>query len=139
MKSLPDLRAQHGWFTFPEPEELYVAVTRINRLLAAALDDLPLAGCKAWLVRAARLDLAGRALSAGEGYARQVESFKDLTRAELDFVAAWIEGCDLRAELALLGWLPAPTARRIARLLAEEEAIPERTRARLVEWFCGGG
>lgn len=108
---------------------------RIDAAVEAALSSLALDGLKERLVQAARKDLAGRALSAGEGYTRRVDTFRDLTRAELDFVEAWIGGVDLPAELRRLAWLPAPAAQRIVRLLQEDPDIPLRTRQKLIERF----
>lgn len=135
MKSLNDLRAQHGWFTFPEDEELHVAIDRINQRIKRLMPSSDLAGFKDRLVRAARLDLAGYALSDGEGYRRRVRSFDELPRAELAFVESWLLQADLREELARLGWLPQPTPERIARLLKEDPDIPLRTRDKLMERY----
>jgi hypothetical protein len=135
MKSLNDLRAQHGWFTFPEAEELHVAIDRIDERIKRLMPAADLAGFKGLLIRAARLDLAGYALSDGEGYRRRVRSFYELPRAELAFVESWMLQADLKAELARLGWLPQPTPERIARLLKEDPDIPLRTRDKLLERY----
>lgn len=135
MKSLNDLRAQHGWFTFPEREELAATIERIDERLKRLMPTSDLAGFKGRLVRAARLDLAGYALSDGEGYRRRVRSFDELPRAELAFVESWMLQADLREELARLGWLPQPTPERIARLLKEDPDIPLRTRDKLLERY----
>lgn len=135
MKSLNDLRAQHGWFTFPEPEELRVAIDRIDQRIKRLMPAGDLAGFKGRLIRAARLDLAGYALSDGEGYRRRVRSFDELPRAELAFVESWLAQANLSEELARLGWLPQPTPERIARLLKEDPDIPLRTRAKLLERY----
>jgi hypothetical protein len=135
MKSLNDLRAQHGWFTFPEDEELRVAIDRIDQRIKRLMPSSDLAGFKGRLVRAARLDLAGYALSDGEGYRRRVRSFAELPRAELAFVESWMLQADLKEELTRLGWLPQPTPERIARLLKEDAEIPLRTRDKLLERY----
>jgi len=135
MKSLNDLRAQHGWFTFPEAEELRVAIDRIDERIKRLMPAADLAGFKGRLVRAARLDLAGYALSAGDGYRRRVRSFDELPRAELAFVESWMLQTDLREELCRLGWLPQPAPERIARLLKEDPDIPLRTRDKLLERY----
>ena len=135
MKSLNDLRAQHGWFTFPEAEELRVAIDRIDQRIKRLMPTADLAGFKDRLIRAARLDLAGYALSDGDGYRRRVRSFDELPRAELAFVESWLLQADLREELARLGWLPQPTPERIARLLKEDPEIPLRTRDKLLERY----
>lgn len=135
MKSLHDLRNDCGWFTFPEREELAAAIERIDRRLRRAMPESDLAGFRGRLIRAARLDLAGYALSDGEGYRRKVRSFGELPRADLAYVEAWCCQADLRAELARLGWLPEPTPQRIARLLKEDPDIPLRTRAKLLERY----
>jgi hypothetical protein len=135
MKSLHDLRAEHGWFTFPEREELASAIERIDGRLKRLMPESDLAGFRGRLVRAARLDLAGYALSDGEGYRRRVRSFDELPRAELAWVESWLLQADLREELARLGWLPQPTPERIARLLKEDPDIPLRTRDKLLERY----
>jgi hypothetical protein len=135
MKSLNDLRAQHGWFTFPEREELTATIERIDQRIKRLMPAADLAGFKDRLIRAARLDLAGYALSDGEGYRRRVRSFYELPRAELAFVESWMLQADLREELARLGWLPQPTPERIARLLKEDPDIPLRTRDKLLERY----
>lgn len=135
MKSLNDLRAQHGWFTFPEREELAATIERIDERLKRLMPTSDLAGFKDRLIRAARLDLAGYALSDGDGYRRRVRSFYELPRAELAFVESWLLQADLREELARLGWLPQPTPERIARLLKEDPDIPLRTRDKLLERY----
>lgn len=135
MKSLNDLRAQHGWFTFPEPEELSVAIDRINERLKRLMPTSDLAGFKDRLIRAARLDLAGFALSDGDGYRRRVRSFAELPRAELAWIESWLAQANLSEELARLGWLPQPTPERIARLLKEDIDIPLRTRDNLMERY----
>ena len=135
MKSLTDLRAEHGWFTFPEREELRVAIDRIDQRIKRLMPESDLAGFKGRLVRAARLDLAGYALSDGDGYRRRVRSFDELPRAELAFVESWLLQADLREELCRLGWLPQPTPERIARLLKEDPDIPLRTRDKLLERY----
>jgi len=139
MKTLNDLRAQHGWFTFPEPEELRVLIEHMDQRLQRAMPAADLAGFKGRLVRAARLDLAGYALSAGEGYRRRVRSFGDLTRAELAWVEAWTLQANLTIELARQGWWPEPTAKRVARLLKEDPDIPLRTRDKLMERYMAYG
>ncbi len=135
MKSLNDLRAQHGWFTFPEREELTATIERIDQRIKRLMPAADLAGFKGRLIRAARLDLAGYALSDGEGYRRRVRSFYELPRAELAFVESWMLQADLREELTRLGWLPQPTPERIARLLKEDAEIPLRTRDKLLERY----
>ncbi|MBE2234216.1 MAG: hypothetical protein IAE85_12050 [Anaerolinea sp.] len=135
MKSLNDLRAQHGWFTFPEREELAATIERIDERLKRLMPTSDLAGFKDRLIRAARLDLAGYALSDGDGYRRRVRSFYELPRAELAFVESWMLQADLSEELARLGWLPQPTPERIARLLKEDPDIPLRTRDKLLERY----
>jgi len=120
MKSLNDLRAEHGWFIFPEPEELRVAIDRIDRRIKRLMPEN---------------DLAGYALSDGEGYRRRVRSFDELLRPELVYVESWTLQADLRVELARLGWLPEPTPERIARLLKEDPDIPLRTRDKLLERY----
>ena len=135
MKSLNDLRAQHGWFTFPEPEELRVAIDRIDQRIKRLMPESDLAGFRGRLVRAARLDLAGYALSDGDGYRRRIRSFDELPRPELAYVESWTLQADLRQELARLGWLPRPTPERIARLLKEDPDIPLRTRDKLMERY----
>lgn len=135
MKTLNDLRADSGWFAYPEAPEMHAAVDRVDAAVAAAFSAAAIDGFKGHLVQAARKDLAGQALTAGDGYTRRVRSFAELTRAELQYVEAWLAGHDLSAELRQLGWLPAPSPRRIARLLQEEGDIPPRTRQRLVERF----
>ncbi len=135
MKTLNDLRAEHGPFIFPEQEELAATIERIDRRLKRLMPAADLAGFKGRLVRAARLDLAGYALSAGDGYRRRVRSFADLTRAELAWVEAWTLQADLKQELSRLGWLPAPTETRVARLLKEDPDIPLRTRDKLLERY----
>ena len=117
------------------PEDLHAAVRRIDATVETALAGLTLDGLKERFIQAARKDLAGRALSAGEGYTRRVDTFRDLTRAELDFVEAWIGGVDLPAELRRLAWLPAPAPQRIVRLLQEDPDIPLRPRQKLIERF----
>ena len=108
---------------------------RIDAAVEAALGGLVLDGLKERFIQAARKDLAGRALSAGEGYTRRVDTFRDLTRAELDFVEAWIDGSNLPAELERLAWLPTPAPQRIVRLLQEDPDIPLRTRQKLIERY----
>ena len=135
MKTLSDLRTEYGWFTFPEREEMAATVERIDQRLQRAMPAADLAGFKGRLVRAARLDLAGYALSDGEGYRRRVRSFDELPRAELAFVESWLLQADLREELARLGWLPQPTPERIARLLKEDPDIPLGTRHKLLERY----
>lgn len=135
MKSLNDLRAQHGWFTFPEREELAATIERINQRLKRLMPTSDLAGFKDRLIRAARLDLAGCALSDGDGYRRRVRSFDELPRAELAWVESWLAQANLSEELARLGWLPQPTPERIARLLKEDPDIPLRTRDKLMERY----
>jgi hypothetical protein len=135
MKSLNDLRTEYGWFTFPEREELAATIERINRPIKPLMPTADLAGFKGRLIRAARLDLAGYALSDGEGYRRRVRSFYELPRAELAFVESWLLQADLREELARLGWLPQPTPERIARLLKEDPDIPLGTRDKLLERY----
>lgn len=135
MKSLNDLRAQHGWFTFPEREELAATVERIDQRLKRLMPTSDLAGFKDRLIRAARLDLAGYALSDGDGYRRRVRSFDELPRAELAWVESWLAQANLSEELARLGWLPQPTPERIARLLKEDPDIPLRTRDKLMERY----
>ena len=135
MKSLNDLRTEYGWFTFPEREELAATIERVNRPIKRLMPAADLAGFKGRLIRAARLDLAGYALSDGEGYRRRVRSFYELPRAELAFVESWLLQADLREELARLGWLPQPTPERIARLLKEDPDIPLRTRDKLLERY----
>lgn len=139
MKSLNDLRAQHGWFIFPEPEELRVAIEHIDQRLKRMMPTADLAGFKGHLIRAARLDLAGRALSAGEGYRRRVRSFAELTRPELAYIESWTLQADLPQELARLGWLPSPSPQRISRLLREDPDIPLRTRDKLMERYLPHG
>jgi len=139
MKTLNDLRAQHGWFTFPEPEELRVLIEHIDQRLQRAMPAADLAGFKGRLIRAARLDLAGYALSAGEGYRRRVRSFDELTRAELAWVEAWTLQANLTIELARQDWWPEPTAKRVARLLKEDPDIPLRTRDKLMERYMAYG
>ncbi len=135
MKSLTDLRAEYGYFSFPEREELIAAVGRINQELKRLMPKNDLAGFRDHLVRAARLDLAGYALSDGEGYRRRVRSFSELFRPELAYVESWLLQADLPTELARLGWLPEPTPERIARLLKEDPRIPLRTRDKLLERY----
>jgi hypothetical protein len=60
-----------------------VAIDRINERLKRLMPTSDLAGFKDRLIRAARLDLAGFALSDGDGYRRRVRSFAELPRAEL--------------------------------------------------------
>ena len=135
MKTLTDLRAEHGWFTFPEREELASVIEHIDRRLKRMMPESDLAGFRGRLVRAARLDLAGYALSDGEGYRRRVRSFDELPRPELAYVESWTLQANLPAELVRLGWLPKPTPERIARLLKEDPDIPLRTRAKLLERY----
>lgn len=135
MKTLNDLRVEHGSFTFPEREELAATIERIDRRLRGVMPANDLAGFKGRMVRAARLDLAGAALSDGDGYRRRVRSFGDLSRAELAWVEAWTLQANLPAELARLGWLPTPTETRVTRLLQEDLDLPPRTRAKLSERY----
>lgn len=132
MKSLNDMRAEYGWFSFPEPEQVHAAISRIEYRIGRALPALTERGVKGRLLRAARLDLAGQALSQGDGYRRRVRSFGELTQPELVYVEAWLAQADLKQELAGLGWLPGPTPRRITQLLKEDAEIPPRTRERLL-------
>ncbi len=139
MKTLSDLRTEYGWFIFPEREELAATIERIDRRLKRLLPAADLAGFKGRLIRAARLDLAGYALSAGDGYRRRVRSFADLTRAELAWVEAWTLQANLTIELARQGWWPEPTAKRVARLLKEDPDMPLRTRDKLMERYMAYG
>jgi hypothetical protein len=135
MKSLNDLRTEYGWFTFPEREELAATINRIDQKIKRLMPTADLVGFKGRLIRAARLDLAGYALSDGEGYRRRVRSFYELPRAELAFVESWLLQVDLKEELTRLGWLPQPTPERIARLLKEDPDIPLGTRDKLLERY----
>lgn len=135
MKSLNDLRIENGWFTFPEREELAATIERVDEHIKRLMPTADLAGFKGRLIRAARLDLAGYALSDGDGYRRRVRSFYELPRAELAYVESWLLQADLREELTRLGWLPQPTPERIARLLKEDPDIPLRTRDKLLERY----
>jgi hypothetical protein len=139
MKTLSDLRAEYGWFTFPEREERAATIERIDEHIKRLIPAADLAGFKDRLVRAARLDLAGYALSDGEGYRRRVRSFAELTLAELAWVEAWTLQANLTIELARQGWWPEPTAKRVARLLKEDPDIPLRTREKLMERYMAYG
>ena len=138
MKSLNDPRTEHGWFTYPMPDEWHAVVTRIDTIVEVAFEGLEIEGFKERFVRAARKDLAARALTAGDGYERRVHSFGDLTRAELLYVEAWLAGADPHLELKRLGWLPSPSPKRIAQLLKEDRDIPARTRQKLMERYMDG-
>lgn len=135
MKSLADFRNEHGWFTYPLVDEMHATVARIDAAVEMAFDGLDIEGFRTRIVQAARKDLAGLALSDAEGYVRKVQTFTDLTRAELAYVEAWITGADLPAELRRLDWLPQPKPQRIVRLLKEDRDIPPRTRQRLMERY----
>ena len=81
---------------------MHAAIARIDALVEQAFDGLDVKGFRTRFVQAARKDLAGQALSDAEGYARKVQTFTDLTRAELAYVEAWIASVDLPAELTRL-------------------------------------
>lgn len=133
MQSLIDLRDKLGWFEFPDAPEMHVAVERLDRRVRSVLPAVP--GFTGRLARAARLDLASKALTEGDGYGRRVRSFHDLPRAELAYVEAWVGQADLAAELTQLGWLPQPSPQRILRLLQEDSDLPVRTRDRLIKAY----
>ena len=116
---------------------MHAAIARIDALVEQAFDGLDVEGFRTRFVQAARKDLAGQALSDAEGYARKVQTFTDLTRAELAYVETWIADADLPAELARLSWLPAPTPQRIVRLLKEtpKSKLPPSTVAALIQQF----
>lgn len=135
--TLDDLREEHGEFAFPVRDEYATAIPSVDHQIGDALDAyLDLWGWKSHAIRAARLDIASQALSEGDGYARKVASFRDLTRAELIYIMHWLEQIDLVGELKAQGWLPRPTPERILRLLVEDdERMGSRTKARLAELY----
>ena len=116
---------------------MHAAIARIDALVEQAFDGLDVEGFRTRFVQAARKDLAGQALSDAEGYARKVQTFTDLTRAELAYVEAWIASVDLPAELTRLTWLPAPAPQRIVRLLKEtpKSKLPPSTVEALMQQF----
>jgi hypothetical protein len=123
MESLKAYRKHYGEFFYPEWDEVAAAVLLFNgEIEPILLSCANLKGVKGVMVSAARRDLAGNALSRGEGFTRIVRSFNDLTRAELIYVRDWFNVAkgDTRGELAALGWLP-PSKYRLERLLKEDD------------------
>ena len=116
---------------------MHAAIARIDALVEQAFDGLEAEGFMTRFVQAARKDLAGQALSDAEGYARKVQTFTDLTRAELAYVEAWINSADLSTELTRLAWLPQPASQRIVRLLKEtpKSKLPPSTVEALMQHF----
>lgn len=141
MKSINDFRREHGEFTVPDDMELAAIVQRIETPIANALRAIDAHGLKSTLIPAARMDLASQALSEAEGFPRRVESFKDLSRAELYYFEDWLAGVNIDREMKAKGWLPSdghpagPDPRRILRLLREDPEIAPRTRSKLLERF----
>ena len=112
-------------------------IARIDALVEQAFDGLDVEGFRTRFVQATRKDLAGQALSDAEGYARKVQTFTDLTRAELAYVEAWTNSADLSTELTRLAWLPQPASQRIVRFLKEtpKSKLPPSTVEALMQHF----
>jgi len=141
MKSLQDFRREHGEFMYPDHMELAEVVQRIETPIVNAMSRFDTKGVKSVLIPKARMDLASQALSEAEGYQRKVTTFKDLTRAELAFVEAWLATNPVEQELTARGWLPTsdhpagPDPKRIVALLKDDPDIAPRTRKELIERF----
>ena len=138
--TLDDLRQEHGEFTFPVRDEYATAIPSLDHQIGDVMEAyVDLWGWKNHATRAARLDIASKALSEGDGYQRKVTSFNDLTRAELIYIMHWLEQTDLVAELKTQGWLPQPKPERILRLLVEDDQrLGPRTKAKLTEKYLHG-
>lgn len=135
MRTLQHYRDEHGEFIYPTDDEIAVASTAISLAVQSVFsDDLrPLTGR---FVRAARLDLASRALTLGDGYKRTVTTFKDLTRAELNFVVDWINTVHVADEMQRAGWRASgPTPARAKRLADQTLDMPPRTLKALRERY----
>ena len=135
MKSLQDFRNDNGEFTFPEREEMVAALDRIEAAVQA-IQTIDTTGVKDRLTRTARLDLASLALTEGEGYTRVVHSFKDLTRAELNYVEAWISSTGAKQALQKAGWTAegAPKPKRIIQMIEADE-MPRNTSLKIIKRF----
>ncbi len=141
MKSINDFRREHGEFTIPDDMELAAIVQRVEAPIEDAFRAIDARGLKSTIIPAARMDLAAQALSEAEGFPRRVESFRDLSRAELIYIEAWLTNVDVKIELKGKGWLPddghptGPDPRRILKLLREDPEIAPRTRSKLIERY----
>ena len=135
MKSLQDFRNDNGEFTFPEREEMVAALDRIEAAVQA-IQTIDTTGVKDRLTRTARLDLASLALTQGEGFTRKVDSFKDLTRAELNYIEAWVSSTGVRQALLNAGWTAegAPKPKRVIQMIKTGE-VPDSTSSKLIERF----
>lgn len=135
MKSLQDFRMESGEFTFPEREEMVAVLDRIEAAVQAA-QSVDTHGVKGLLTRTARLDLASQALTEAEGFTRVVRSFKDLTRAELNYVEAWVGSTGTKQALQKIGWTAegAPKPKRVIQMIKTGE-VPDSTSSKLIERF----
>lgn len=136
MKSLDDFRNEAGEFAMPEHEEMIAVVDRIDKKVNEYLNSEKTHRVKMALVRVARLDLASQALSEGDGYTRTVNSFKDLTRAELRYIESWIASTGTAEGLRRQDWSNGePAPKRIVRIVKNQE-VPQATIDKLIERFA---
>lgn len=127
MRTLQDFRDEYGE-NFPTEDEMAVAATTVNLAVESVFTGQDLRPLTGRFVRAARLDLASRAMTQADGYRRTVTTFKDLSRAELNYFVAWVNTVNVPGEMRQLGWTQqGPTPARARRLADQDHDIPPRT------------